>query len=115
MFVGALRVEYRVPGVRSLKEKRSPVRSVKERIANRFHCSVAEIGFQDKWQRTVIGVALVAETEKTLREQLTAVRRAMEMESVLQCVGVEEYVYDRQMGMDSDEWGTPEDMIFTDL
>jgi uncharacterized protein len=115
VFVGALRVEYRIPGVRSLKEKRSPLRSLKERIANRFNCSVAEVGYQDKWQRTVIGIALVAETEKGVREQLSTIRRAMATDAELQFTNAEEYIYDRQMGMDADEWGTPEDMLFTDL
>ncbi|MCA9632349.1 MAG: DUF503 domain-containing protein, partial [Myxococcales bacterium] len=44
MFVGVARIVLRLPGSRSLKDKRRVVRSYKERLASRFPVSVAEIG-----------------------------------------------------------------------
>ena len=48
-----------VPGCTSLKEKRSVVRSLKDRLQARFHLSVAETGHQDEHTRAEISVALV--------------------------------------------------------
>ena len=60
MIVGALRIELRVHGARSLKQKRGVLRSISARLRNRFHVSVAEIGGQDTWQRAELGVAIAA-------------------------------------------------------
>ncbi len=43
----------------SLKGKRHIVRSLKERIRNRFGASVAEVDDHDKWQRATLGIAYV--------------------------------------------------------
>ena len=59
MKIGALKVEVRIPGANSLKEKRQVIRSVKDRIRHRFNASVAEVDHQDKWQRAALGVAVV--------------------------------------------------------
>lgn len=49
-----------LPGCASLKEKRSVVRSLKDRLRSRFALSVAETGDQDVLTRAEISVALVA-------------------------------------------------------
>lgn len=48
-----------MPGCTSLKEKRSVVRSLKDRLRARFHLSVAETAYQDVHARAEIAVALV--------------------------------------------------------
>jgi uncharacterized protein YlxP (DUF503 family) len=50
----------RIPGCRSLKEKRMTVRSLKDRLRHHFHVSVAETGYQDVHDLAEITVALVA-------------------------------------------------------
>jgi len=52
--------ELRIPGCRSLKEKRAIVRSLRDRLRSRFHLSVAETGYQDIHDRAEITVAFVA-------------------------------------------------------
>jgi len=49
-----------LPGCASLKEKRSVVRSLKDRLKQRFSLSVAETGVQDVLDRAEVSVALVA-------------------------------------------------------
>lgn len=70
MIVGAAVVELHVHGSQSLKEKRGVVRSVVQRLRNRFNVSVAEIGGQDTWQRAVLGVAATGNDRSYVREQL---------------------------------------------
>jgi len=60
MVVGSISWQLSLPGCGSLKEKRTVVRSLKDRIRNRFNVSVAETDHQDVWTRAEISVALVA-------------------------------------------------------
>ena len=59
MRVGVLRIELFVPGARSLKAKRQVIRSLKDRLRNKFNVSVSEVDYQDKWQRATLGIAMV--------------------------------------------------------
>lgn len=52
--------ELMLPGCSSLKEKRSVVRSLRDRLRNKFNVSVAETGLQDVHARAEVTVALVA-------------------------------------------------------
>jgi len=51
--------ELYIPGVNSLKGKRKVIKSLVQRLRNRFNLSVSEIGFQDLWQRAELGIAVV--------------------------------------------------------
>ena len=48
-----------IPGCASLKEKRSVVRSLKDRLRRRFNVSVAETGLQDVHDRAELSLVLV--------------------------------------------------------
>ena len=60
MKIGALRVCFLIHEARSLKQKRSVVRSLKDRLLNKYNISVAEIGSNDLWQRGELGIVTVA-------------------------------------------------------
>src|SRR6476646_3340523 len=75
MHAAAATFELHIPASRSLKAKRAAVRPIVEGIRNRFHVSVAETGFHDQWQRTRIGVAVVAESDGHLRDVLDTIER----------------------------------------
>ena len=47
MVVGVCKVTLMVPESHSLKEKRMVLRRVKDRVANKFNCAIAEVGDQD--------------------------------------------------------------------
>jgi uncharacterized protein YlxP (DUF503 family) len=70
MVVGAARVELHVHGSQSLKEKRGVVRSITQRVRNRFNVSVAEVGGQDTWQIAVLGLAVAANEALAARRRL---------------------------------------------
>jgi hypothetical protein len=59
MVVGTLHLKLAVFGSTSLKDKRRVVKSLKERLTNRFHVSAAEVGSLDHRQQAELGVALV--------------------------------------------------------
>jgi hypothetical protein len=58
-FVGILSFELHFPESHSLKEKRMHVRSVKQQLANRTGCSIAEVDHHDAWQRAALTMACV--------------------------------------------------------
>jgi len=60
MFVLVLDVELHIPAARSLKAKRAVVKSLVETSRQRFHVAAAEVGYQDRWQRSQIGFAALA-------------------------------------------------------
>jgi uncharacterized protein YlxP (DUF503 family) len=70
MVVGAARVELHVHGSQSLKEKRGVIRSITQRVRNRFNVSVAEVGGQDTWQIAVLGLAVAANQAPAARRKL---------------------------------------------
>jgi len=52
-----MRFDLRIPGARSLKQKRHVVKSLTAAIRSKFNVSVAEVDHQDLWQRTTLAVA----------------------------------------------------------
>ena len=78
MVVGIVRVELHLPGAQSLKDKRQVVRSLKERLRERVHASVAEVEYQDLWQRTAIGIAVVGSDGGQVREMLSNARHIVD-------------------------------------
>jgi uncharacterized protein YlxP (DUF503 family) len=70
MFVGVLVIEILIYSSTSLKEKRVILKSVKDRLKNKFNVSVAEIGFQDKWQRSQLGIATISNEHSHLEHSL---------------------------------------------
>lgn len=67
-------IELFIPGAGSLKGKRHTVQSIIQRIRSRLNASVAETGFQDYWQRAVIGVAMVSSSKVLLEKQVNLIR-----------------------------------------
>jgi uncharacterized protein YlxP (DUF503 family) len=60
MVVGVCRVTLMIGESHSLKEKRMVLRRIKDRVANKFNCAIAEVGDQDDWQSAQLGFAVVS-------------------------------------------------------
>ena len=60
MHVGICTLHLRLAGSHSLKEKRRVIKSIKDRIKNKFNVSIAEVDALDNWQLAIIGVACVS-------------------------------------------------------
>ena len=59
MRIAAMTFRLHAPWVHSLKEKRMIVKSLVDRLQNKFHVSAAEIDEQDIHQIIVIGIAAI--------------------------------------------------------
>jgi len=60
MHVGVCTLHLRLASSHSLKEKRRIIKSIKDRVKNKFNVSIAEVDALDNWQWAVIGVACVS-------------------------------------------------------
>ncbi len=78
MVVTVVTWELSIPGCSSLKEKRMVVRSLKDRMRNKFNVSVAETGHQDVLTRAELSVALVATDQRFADSVIDKVDRLVE-------------------------------------
>ncbi|EFI41352.1 hypothetical protein HMPREF0629_01410 [Peptoniphilus sp. oral taxon 386 str. F0131] len=60
MVVGTCKIKLRLFSPNSLKEKRKIIKSLIERLKNKFNISIAEVEDNDLWQSSVIGIAVVS-------------------------------------------------------
>jgi uncharacterized protein YlxP (DUF503 family) len=58
--VGVVTLELRLENLHSLKEKRHVVASLKDRLRHKFNVAVAEIEYQDLWQRAAVAAVTVS-------------------------------------------------------
>ena len=70
MYVGILVIEILIYSSTSLKEKRIVLKSVKDRLKNKFNVAVAETDFQDKWQRAQLGIVTISNQQSHLEHSL---------------------------------------------
>lgn len=88
MYVGALRVEVRIPGTRSLKEKRRVVKSLIAQVSNAHPVAIAEVDHQDLWQRASFGIAAVAPQSGHLDRMLHTIERDLRLRSDIEILDV---------------------------
>ena len=81
MTIGVLQLDLLIPGAQSLKDKRRIIKSLKERLRNRYNCSVAEIEFQDMWQRSRVAACIVGNDVRHVNSQLSNVVAYVEANS----------------------------------
>jgi uncharacterized protein YlxP (DUF503 family) len=70
MPVGVLTLEIQLPYAHSLKEKRSVLQSLRNRLRARFNVAVAELDHQDVWQRATLGVTSISNSQALLESLL---------------------------------------------
>jgi hypothetical protein len=88
VFVGLLVLDCRIGAGHSLKEKRHVLLNVTGQLKRKFNVSVAEVGYQDLWQRTKLAIAYVNSDGRLgrsvldkIRSQITADPRLMILDS----------------------------------
>ena len=80
MHVGVARVALYLAENASLKGKRMVVKSVAQRVRNRFNVAIAEVDTQDAWQTATLGIVCVSEDARHANEMLNKVIDFIESE-----------------------------------
>jgi len=81
MKIGTARVTLYLPECNSLKEKRSVVKPIVERVRRQFHVSIAEIEDLDDLRVATIGFAVISNSGAHAEEMLQTILHAIERES----------------------------------
>ena len=73
MIIGVLTLEIQLPGCKSLKEKRSRLKPLINRLHREFNVSVAELDRLDKWDEATIGCALISNDHQFSQNSLQGI------------------------------------------
>jgi len=76
--VGLITWELHLDGCQSLKDKRQILRSLKDRLHQRFNVSAAETDHQDLWQRAELSACTVTPDRRHAEEVLRSADRLVE-------------------------------------
>jgi uncharacterized protein YlxP (DUF503 family) len=94
VFVGVERFDLRLPGCRSLKQKRHVLKTLTAAIRAKFDVAVAEVDHQDLWQRTTLAVAAVGAETYHLRRVLHEVEKLVDRWAETELIDVDVSVLD---------------------
>jgi|YelNatPaOPRAMG01_1025707.scaffolds.fasta_scaffold12792_2 uncharacterized protein YlxP (DUF503 family) len=84
MVVGVCHLDVFIEGVGSLKGKRQVMKSLIERVKQRFNVSISEVGDHDVWQRAQIGISVVGSDQETLDSVLSRLLSFIEGTNLVQ-------------------------------
>jgi len=87
MTIGFLQLELMLPDTKSLKDKRSIISRIKNQIKNRFNVSIAEIGYGDKWGRSLVGITTISNDSKIVYNTLRKIEEFIESNFNVQVTG----------------------------
>jgi uncharacterized protein YlxP (DUF503 family) len=73
MIVCSCEIEILIYEANSLKEKRHVVKSLIERIKSKFNASVSEVGYNELWNRSMLGIAVVSNNKKMCDASITRI------------------------------------------
>lgn len=71
--IGVLTLDIVLRNSQSLKDKRHVVKSLKDRLRSKFNVAVAEIDYQDLWQRAVVAAVTVSSDHTRAQQVLQSV------------------------------------------
>lgn len=73
MIIGSCQITLHIPNSNSLKHKRHIVKSIIDKVKNRFNVSVAEVDSLDLWQKATLGIVCVNSDSRHANETLSNV------------------------------------------
>ncbi|MCJ8329561.1 MAG: DUF503 domain-containing protein [Lentisphaeria bacterium] len=73
MILGILRIELDIDYAQSLKDKRSVLNRIKDRMKNKFNVSIAEVGSNEIWNYADIAIAHVSNDQRFSNQVLDKV------------------------------------------
>jgi len=81
IWVGVLRLALRIPGARTLKDRRRVVSSIKERAYARHRACCADVGHLEAHDRAILAFSVVGNDARMLRSWLDTIRTDVEQSS----------------------------------
>lgn len=78
MVIAVLKIDLFIHGASSLKDKRTVIRGIKDRIGKKFNVSIAELDFQDKWQRAQIGIVQIGSDFNYVEQNMNTIFKILD-------------------------------------
>ena len=88
MIIGICTCEIYIFNANSLKSKRSVVKSIIEKSKNRFNISIAEVGENDKWQKSIIAFSTISNSQKIVEETIEKVINFFDSYSEIEIINI---------------------------
>lgn len=89
MVVGVLTLELFMGEATSLKGKRRVLKSIIDKMKSKFNISVAEVGKQDAWQFSTVGVSCVSNDPSHAHQMLSAVVKFVEYQGTVEILDIQ--------------------------
>ena len=89
-----MEVDLHLPQAHSLKEKRAIIRPILDGARNRFSVAVAEVAYQDKWQRALLGFAAVGGNDGHPQQVMQKVDRFVWSFPEVEVLNIDTITYD---------------------
>ncbi len=93
MYTGTATLELYIAESNSLKDKRRVIKSLKDRIRQKFNVSIAEIDYQDRWRRASLGIAAVSNCKGQVDKILDSVVDYIDGEGMAEILSCEKIIY----------------------
>jgi hypothetical protein len=88
MIIGLLQIKIYLGRSGSLKDKRCIIRSLKDRLRNKFNVAVAETGLLEKWQVSEISIVTIGKDTRQINSALSNISgfvRSFNSVTILEC------------------------------
>ncbi|NLM74572.1 MAG: DUF503 domain-containing protein [Clostridiaceae bacterium] len=89
MYIGVLQIELLLSDAGSLKDKRRIIRSLIEKIKNKFNAAVAEIGRMDSWNHSQLGISCLSNEAGHCDSMLNSVINFIESNGSYQVIDIQ--------------------------
>jgi uncharacterized protein YlxP (DUF503 family) len=83
MIVGICHLDVIIPENHSLKGKRHVLRKITDRVRSRFNISIAEVGDNELWQRSQLGLSIVGNDRRFINSYLDKVVNFIEAMNIV--------------------------------
>ncbi len=93
MYIGTLKIDLLLFGVKSLKEKRQIIKKILDTVrSKKWNMAVAEVDNMDKWSRATLGFTTIAADRLTVEKRLVALENFIEEKCDVSIIGIEKEV-----------------------
>lgn len=89
MFIGVLKASLYLSEPQSLKDKRRVIKSLTERLKNKFNLAVAETGNLDSWNNSELGIVCISNEASHCDSMLATAINFIENQGTVELTHVE--------------------------
>jgi len=91
--IKACQIEIYIYDSNCLKDKRRILKSIIDKLKSRYNIAIAETGYNEKWNRSVITFAVVSNSNQHLEKIIAKVLKSIENDSRIEILNREIFRY----------------------